>query len=122
VRLRITLEGKTYEVDVEVESSGGSLKPPDGKAGIDIPQSVLEPPLLPDIRDVDKICRSPIAGSVVSVEVVVGTRVRQDDPIVIIEAMKMETVVGAPVDGVVEEVGVAPGDAIKTGQLLCRLS
>ena len=121
MKLRITLEGQTYDVEVEVLPTG-STEASGGENGLHIPDSVLLPPLLPDIREADRICRSPIAGSVVSVEVAVGDRVRQDDPIAIIDAMKMETVVGAPVEGVVEEVGVVAGEAVKTGQMLCRLS
>ena len=121
MKLLITLENKKYEVEVEILPSA-SVEPSDGENGVSIPDSVLLPPRLSDIRDADRICRSPIAGAVVSVEVEVGMRVRQDDPIAIIDAMKMETVVGAPVDGVVAEVEIMPGDAIKTGQVLCRLS
>ena len=117
MRLLITLEGKSYEVNVDVLPP----EPADDESHVPIPDSVLLPPLLPDIRDVDRICRSPIAGAIVSVEVAVGMRVHQDDPIAIIDAMKMETVVGAPVDGVVEEISVARGDAVKPGQVLCRL-
>jgi biotin carboxyl carrier protein len=120
VRLLISLEGQRYEVDVEVLPDD-SADESDGECGISIPESVLLPPLLPDTRDTDRICRSPIAGAIVSVDVAVGMRIRQDDPVVTIDAMKMETVVGAPVDGVVEEVVVRPGDAVKTGQVLCRL-
>jgi len=121
VKLLITLESKRYEVDVEILPDA-SAEPSNGEYRLAIPDSVLLPPLLPDIRESDKICRSPIAGAIVSVEVAVGMRVRQDDPIATIDAMKVETVVGAPVDGLVEEVEVRPGDAVKTGQVLCRLS
>lgn len=121
MKLLITLENKKYEVEVEILPDA-SAEPSDGRNGVSIPDSVLLPPLLPDIREADRICRSPIAGAVVSVEVEVGMRVRQDDPIAIIDAMKMETVVGAPVEGVVKEIEVMPGDAVKTGQVLCRLS
>lgn len=120
MKLRITLEGKSYNVDVEVLPDASAEFEED--RGIDIPESVLLPPLLPDIRDVDKICRCPIAGAIVAVEVSAGMRVRQDDPVAVIDAMKMETIVGAPVDGLVEEVSVAVGDAVRPGQILCRLS
>lgn len=120
MRLLITLEDKSYEVEVQVLPDVAGL--PDDDAGVPIPDSVLLPPLLPDIRDEDRICRSPIAGAIVSVAVTVGDRIRKDDPLAIIDAMKMETVVGAPVDGIVEEVAIAPGDAVKPGQVLCRLS
>jgi biotin carboxyl carrier protein len=117
VRLLITLEDTSYEVQVEVLP-----EPPVEESGVPIPESVLLPPLLPDIRDVDRICRSPIAGAIVSVIAAVGARLHKDDPVAIIDAMKMETVVGAPVDGVVEEVAVVAGDAVKPGQVICRLS
>jgi biotin carboxyl carrier protein len=52
----------------------------------------------------------------------VGARIHKDDPLATIDAMKMESVVGAPIDGIVEEVSVVPGDAVKPGQVLCRLS
>jgi biotin carboxyl carrier protein len=38
----------------------------------------------------------------------------------VIEAMKMQTTIGAPVDGMIEEVCIVPGDAVKPGQVLCR--
>ncbi|HEV3198271.1 MAG TPA: acetyl-CoA carboxylase biotin carboxyl carrier protein subunit [Bryobacteraceae bacterium] len=119
VRLRITLEGHSYEVDVEVLPD--SAPEPENEAGMAIPDLVLLPPLLPDTMEDDKICRSPLAGSIVSVTATVGRFLRRDDPVAIIEAMKMQTTVGAPVDGLVEEVEVAPGDSVKPGQMLCRL-
>ena len=119
MRLLITLQGQSYEVEVEVLPD---TTPPDDETGVAIPDSVLRPPLLPDIREEDRICRSPIAGAIVSVEVTVGARIHKDDPLATIDAMKMESVVGAPIDGIVEEVSVVPGDAVKPGQVLCRLS
>jgi acetyl-CoA/propionyl-CoA carboxylase biotin carboxyl carrier protein len=57
-------------------------------------------------------------GSVIAVHVPVGTSVEAGDPIVTLEAMKMEHVVGAPVGGRVSEVSVAPGDQVARGQPL----
>jgi pyruvate carboxylase len=48
-------------------------------------------------------------------------KVRQDDPLLVIEAMKMQTTIGAPVDGTVDAVHVMPGQLVKTGQPLCTL-
>jgi biotin carboxyl carrier protein len=114
------MEGKSYEVEVEVlpETSSELW---DDETSMSVPDSVLLPPLLPDTREVDKICHCPIAGAIISVEVEVGMHLRQDDPVAIIDAMKMQTMVGAPVDGVVAEIHVKPGDAVRPGQVLCRL-
>ncbi len=120
VRLRITVEGHSYDIAVEVlpDSAPDSV---DNGPEIAIPDSVLLPPLLPDTREEDKICRCPLAGMIVSVSAKVGRFVRQDDPVAVIDAMKMQTTVRAPVDGLVEEIAVAPGDSVKPGQILCRL-
>jgi urea carboxylase len=51
-----------------------------------------------------------------------GQFVRKDDLIATLEAMKMQVPIGAPLDGVVEEVNVNPGEAVLPGQELCRLA
>jgi biotin carboxyl carrier protein len=120
VKLRIKLEGQSYDVDVEVlpESSD---EPLEFESAISIPATVLRPPAPPDTRPEDKICRSPIAGVVVSVIAAVRQQIREDEPVLVIEAMKMQTTIGAPVDGVIEAVHVTPGESVKPGQPLCTL-
>ena len=116
MRLRIKLEGESYDVDVEVLP-----EPADLEFAVPIPDTIGHPPPAPDSREQDKICRSPIAGMVVSVSVQVGQQVCQDAPVLVIEAMKMLTTIGAPVDGTVQEIHVSPGDTVKPGQALCTL-
>jgi methylmalonyl-CoA carboxyltransferase small subunit len=118
VKLRITIEGQSYEVDVEVLPEGGEIEESD----FEVPPSVLQPPMLPDTRPEDRVCRSPIAGVVVALAAVPKQRVRQNDPVVVIEAMKMQTAIGAPVDGTIQEYHVAPGESVKPGQMLCTLA
>ena len=67
-----------------------------------------------------RVC-SPATGTIVRVQVSTGDRVQRGDPLVIVEAMKLETAVAAPVDGVVEEVHTAPGTQAKKGALLVTL-
>ena len=125
MRLRITLEDRSYDVAVEVlpelvpESEATSLK---GDPLPLVPESVLQPPHLPDTLPEDKICRSPIAGLVVAIAALPQQRIRQNDPLVTIEAMKMQNTIGAPLDGVVEEVLVRAGEAVKSGQVLFTLA
>ncbi len=64
---------------------------------------------------------SPLQGRVVGVPAEVGATVRAGSPLVVIESMKMEHVVAAEVDGTVEEVRVAVGDAIQAGEVLATL-
>ena len=119
MKLRINVEGTTYDVQVDVLPEGAVSAP---EADPEMPASLCRPPHPADTIPDDKICRSPIAGSIVSVAVAPGRRVRQDDPVVTIEAMKMQTAIGAPVGGIVESVSVKPGDTVKPGQILCKLA
>jgi acetyl-CoA/propionyl-CoA carboxylase biotin carboxyl carrier protein len=62
--------------------------------------------------------RSPMPGTVLAVKVAPGERVTRGQPLVIVEAMKMEHVVTAPVDGLVAELPAAAGRAVDMDALL----
>ena len=61
---------------------------------------------------------APMPGGVVRVLAEAGAEVTAGQPLVVLEAMKMEHTVAAPVDGVVSEIHVAQGDQVDTGQVL----
>ncbi|RJL32476.1 acetyl/propionyl/methylcrotonyl-CoA carboxylase subunit alpha [Bailinhaonella thermotolerans] len=61
---------------------------------------------------------SPMPGTVVRVEAVPGDQVTAGQPLVVLEAMKMEHVVRAPRDGLLERLHAAPGDRLDAGALL----
>ncbi|MEN0587929.1 pyruvate carboxylase [Kurthia gibsonii] len=60
-------------------------------------------------------------GTTLKVVVSPGSRVRRGEHLLITEAMKMETTVQAPRDGIVKEIFVKEGEAISTGDLLIEL-
>jgi biotin carboxyl carrier protein len=60
-------------------------------------------------------------GAVVRVLVVEGQHVSAGDPVVVVEAMKMENELRAPIDGVVATLHVAPGQAVETGAALVTI-
>ena len=60
-------------------------------------------------------------GSVTEVKVSVGDEVQANQPLLITEAMKMETTIQAPFDGIIKQINVANGDAIATGDLLVEI-
>jgi acetyl/propionyl-CoA carboxylase alpha subunit len=64
---------------------------------------------------------APMPGTVVRIAVAPGDPVAAHDPIVVLEAMKMEHAVRAPVAGVVATVNVQVGHAVDTGTELARL-
>ncbi len=59
---------------------------------------------------------SEIPGTVFKIEVEVGDEVAEDDPVIILESMKMEIPVGAPRAGRVAEILVEEGEAVEEGQ------
>jgi 3-methylcrotonyl-CoA carboxylase alpha subunit/geranyl-CoA carboxylase alpha subunit len=65
--------------------------------------------------------RAPFNGKLLAVQAAAGQRVARGDPLLVIESMKLEHVLGAPRDGVVTEVLVAAGTQVAPGQILLRL-
>jgi biotin carboxyl carrier protein len=54
-----------------------------------------------------------MVGKIVSVSVKVGDKIKEDDQVAILEAMKMEMPVVAPITGMVKEICVAPGQEVE---------
>ena len=65
--------------------------------------------------------RAPLAGSIIDVLVTVGQSVNDGDPVIMVEAMKMETEIRANTSGKVLSVSVSKGDAITADQLLMSI-
>jgi biotin carboxyl carrier protein len=122
MKLRITLEGRSYEVDVEILDDVTPYTPSTPRPAS--PVSTSEPLAHPQSSantlpaDDEKSVRSPIAGVVLRVDVSPGDRVEINQVVMIMEAMKMETNIASPVAGTVRTVHVKNGEAVKQGQLL----
>ncbi len=69
----------------------------------------------------EAVLAAPIPGKVVAVKVAEGDRVRAGQPLVVLEAMKMENELAAEREGVVSAVHVAPGDTVEQGAPLVEL-
>lgn len=64
------------------------------------------------------MCRAPLPGTVTQIRVRPGERVHRNQTLVVLEAMKMESSVGAPADGTVKSVLVKLGASVKEGEVL----
>lgn len=64
---------------------------------------------------------APMVGKVVKVLVEVGDEVEDDEPILMIEAMKVEMPVVAPEEGSVKSIEVKEGDTVEADQVLATL-
>lgn len=125
MKLKITVDGKVYEVDVEVsepETPHPAYVPPAAPTrvvSVAKPSAASPPPTenVP-VADETKVCRSPIAGVVTRVSAQVGQAIQVNDVLLVLEAMKMETVITSPIAGQVARVNVGAGDAVLPGQIL----
>jgi acetyl-CoA carboxylase biotin carboxyl carrier protein len=64
---------------------------------------------------------APMVGKILKIEKQVGDRVEEDDVVLVMEAMKMEIPIVAPVAGVVKEIRVSPGQAVEAEQILAEI-
>jgi biotin carboxyl carrier protein len=62
--------------------------------------------------------RAPMPGLIIDLKVKAGDRVNQNDPLLILEAMKMENIIKSPGEGVVKNVKVEKGQSVEKGQVL----
>jgi biotin carboxyl carrier protein len=131
-KLRVTVDGKSFDVTVEVpedySASPASQAPPAPSAPTTPPPSQAPAPVsaappapaaaaAPGSGDVP----SPLAGRVIAIIAQAGQQVKENDHLLTIEAMKMNTFVYAPKAGKVAEIKVAVGDAVTDGQALVRI-
>lgn len=65
--------------------------------------------------------KAQMPGIVVQVMVKEGSIVQAGDPVVVIEAMKMENSITAPISGTVQRVAVEPGKQVNSGELLISI-
>jgi biotin carboxyl carrier protein len=66
--------------------------------------------------------KADMPGLVVEVKCATGDRVERGQPLIILEAMKMQNELPSPGDGVVEEIFFAPGSAVESGAVLLRIA
>jgi len=119
LKLEITIDGKAYQVEVEVledEEAGGVSKSaawPAARTADSHAQEAWD--------SEGKICRSPVMGLVILVKVAPGQAVEAGELMLVLEAMKMETNVPAPRAGIVKSVNVKVGEPVKLNQVLLEM-
>ncbi len=64
---------------------------------------------------------APMVGKILKVEKKAGDRVEEEEVIIVVEAMKLEIPIVAPVSGVIKEIKVAPGQAVEAEHLLAEI-
>ena len=130
MKYKITLQGRTYEVEVEHGEAmvldeyeavapvpSVPAAPAPAAAPVAVPAAV--PAAAPAAQAVAGTpVPSPLPGNILSIPVSMGQAVKAGDVLMIIEAMKMENEVAAPCDGVVKQISVSKGAVVATGDTL----
>ncbi|HEY1047192.1 MAG TPA: biotin/lipoyl-containing protein [Bacteroidia bacterium] len=98
----IGFDGRTYEVGIK-DRFDQLLK----SMGLDQASK-------PKVNDV----KAPMPGLVLSIKVTENQEVKKGDPILILEAMKMENIIKSPVDGVIKQITVSEKQAVDKNQTL----
>jgi methylmalonyl-CoA carboxyltransferase small subunit len=134
VKLKLTVDGKLYEVDVEVAEpehpAPGYIPPVSPIAAKPTAGASAAAPRMPSATpgggaaavDESKVCRSPIAGVVVRLAAEVGQQIKANDVLMLLEAMKMETVITSPMSGTIAKINANVGDSVKSGQVLVEFN
>ncbi|MBQ7078397.1 MAG: acetyl-CoA carboxylase biotin carboxyl carrier protein subunit [Fibrobacter sp.] len=118
--VRISFEGKTYDVEVEVLDSAVAAAPAAPVAAPAAPAPAAAPAAAPVAGGTE--VKSPLAGSVFKLKVNVGDTVAANQEVAVIEALKMENPVVAPCAGKVTSISVKETDTVTDGQVLMTIA
>ncbi|WP_374570952.1 biotin carboxylase N-terminal domain-containing protein [Phenylobacterium sp.] len=127
-QVRLFLDGRAVEAPLWTEGGGRDVLVTDEDdlvvfdAGEAFSFSLTPPAAHVGEAGGDSQVRAPMPGKVVAVAVEAGASVAKGDPLLTLEAMKMEHALTAPFDGVVENLAVALGDQVSEGALLVELA
>ena len=128
MKYKITLQGRTYEVEVEhgeaiLLDEYDAVAPTPAAVQATLPSAAPAENQKTDAADPGEgtPVKSPLPGSVISILVKEGDAVKSGQVLMLIEAMKMENEVLAPSDGVVKKIPVSQGAMVAAGDTLIVL-
>ena len=120
-KYRITVEGKTYEMDVElIGSNGAPVQPVKVQSAPAAPAPVAAAPKTaskPATVSSGSVV-APMPGTVIKILKNEGDEVKAGDVVLILEAMKMENEITAPVAGTLASVNCTAGGTVAGGDVL----
>lgn len=119
MKYEITLNGRTYEIEVELAEAmlleEFQTYAPAAPAAVEAaPVEIPAAPAAPVITGNGETVKSPMPGTILKVNVTQGQAVKEGDVLVILEAMKMENEIMAPKAGTITQVLVERGASVDT--------
>ena len=125
MKYELTLNGRTYEVEVELaepmmmqEFQSYAPAPAAPAAPVVEAAPSAAPAAAPAVTGAGEKVDSPMPGTILKVNVAAGQTVKEGDLLVVLEAMKMENEIFAPKGGTVSQVLVEKGASVNTGDVL----
>jgi len=124
-KYRIKLNGKVYEMEVELVGESAAEQPVKATAPIAPPAPVNETPTPQKMTGAPSAATgkvgavtSPLQGTIIKINAADGDAVKAGQTILVLEAMKMQNDIAAPKDGKLAGLSVAVGENVKSGQVL----
>ncbi|MCB1869427.1 MAG: acetyl-CoA carboxylase biotin carboxyl carrier protein subunit [Gammaproteobacteria bacterium] len=121
-KFKVTVDGKPYAVTIEdVSEVGSNLYPSPGlRANIvtSAPAAAAAPAAPTNVAAGENELPSPLSGVIVEIAVSPGMSVAKGDKVIVVEAMKMKTMISAHKSGRISSIAVAVGDGVEAGQAL----
>ena len=109
-KYKVTVNGTAYEITLEAIDAADVKTAPAASAPAATPAAGGE------------TVKSPMPGTILSVNVSAGSAVKKGDVLMILEAMKMENEIMSPCDGTVSAVSVSKGSSVESGTPLCTIA
>ena len=127
MKYEVTLNGRTYEVEVE---AGKAMLVDEYEAYAPAPAAPAAPAAAPAAPAASpaaalaagEVVKAPMPGVVLKVQVQQGQAVKAGQVLIILEAMKMENEIVAPKDGTVAQIVAAKGATVESGAPLVVLA
>lgn len=124
-KYRITLEGKTYEMEVDLVAENTEAHPAAVKAykefkaaAKDANVNLIDPSMQKKTESNTGAVAAPMPGTILRIEKTVGSAVKAGELVLILEAMKMENEIVAPKDGMITKMNCEAGSTIAGGEVL----
>ena len=131
MKYKVTLNGRTYEVEVEhgkamlLDEYAANAPAAAPVAAAPVAAAAVAAPAAPAASGVTvsggQSVTAPMPGNILKVNVSVGQTVKEGDLLCVLEAMKMENEIYAPCAGTISAVPVAKGSTVNTGDLLVAI-